>query len=212
MRIQHWSHRLALIGVPLGWLMLAVQFVLLIRARDGGLVSGTVAFLSYFTILTNILATTALTVELRSHDREKAFLLRPENATAIAASISLVGIGYNLLLRHLWQPQGLQRLADEWLHVGMPSLFLAYWWVTVPGRPLRARVIVASMAYPVAYFLWALTYGRLSGGYPYPFIDVGELGYVRVLVNAIGMLVVYFAVAFGLVGVARWRSRSGAER
>lgn len=38
------------------------------------------------------------------------------------------------------------------------------------------------------------------GRYPYPFLDVGPLGYSRVLVNAVGLLLGFTLIALMLVG------------
>ena len=46
----------------------------------------------------------------------------------------------------------------------------------------------------------ALVRGALIGRYPYPFIDVGALGYGRVLVNSVGVLLGFILIALILVG------------
>ena len=42
--------------------------------------------------------------------------------------------------------------------------------------------------------------------YPYPFIDPGEIGYIRALGNALGVLLGFIAVALLLVAVGRLKS------
>jgi uncharacterized membrane protein len=50
----------------------------------------------------------------------------------------------------------------------------------------------------------------VNGWYPYPFVDVHALGYLRVLGNAIGVLLVFIAMGLLLVGLGRWQVRRAA--
>jgi hypothetical protein len=49
--------------------------------------------------------------------------------------------------------------------------------------------------------------GSATGFYPYPFINVENLGYFQVLTNAIGLLAGYFVVAGWLHALDRIRPR-----
>lgn len=142
------------------------------------------------------------------------FFSRPTLQTGIAASIAVVGIGYTLLLQHLWDPKGLQLVADVLLHHAMPVLFLVYWWLAVPKGNLRCANISHWMLYPIVYLLFAMIRGALSGAYPYPFINASELGYLRALGNAVGILLGFVAMALLLVAVGRLKAtaRSAAQK
>jgi hypothetical protein len=55
----------------------------------------------------------------------------------------------------------------------------------------------------VGYAALSLLHGAVTGFYPYPFLEVGQLGYERVLLN-MGVLMAAFAVlGLILVGVDR---------
>lgn len=194
----------AAIAALIGWGALILQLYLLLRltvAEGRGLSGGIVAYLGFFTILTNILAALALSAPLVVPDSSLGrFFSRPGVNTAVAAAMALVGVAYSLLLRHTWNPQGWQLVADEALHDVMPVLFLIYWWFAVPKRAVRWTDIPRWCVYPVGYLLYVLVRGALIGRYPYPFIDVGGLGYGRVLVNAVGLLLGFTLVALILVG------------
>ena len=127
--------------------------------------------------------------------------------SGIAVSIALVGLAYSLLLRHLWQPEGWQFIADELLHDVMPVLFIGYWWFCVPKGSLRLRHIGLWMLYPLVYFGYILLRGNLLAAYPYPFIDVATLGYPQVLINAGGILAGFIGIALGVVGLDWWLGR-----
>jgi hypothetical protein len=57
--------------------------------------------------------------------------------------------------------------------------------------------------YPTVYLFYALIRGALFGLYPYPFIDVGQLGYARVFLNAGGMLIAFIGISTVLVTLDR---------
>jgi len=113
----------------------------------------------------------------------------------------LVSLAYNLLLRHLWQPEGFQFIADELLHDVMPLLFVVYWWRCVPKGTLQCKHIGLWVLYPLVYFAYVLLRGDLLGQYQYPFFDVGTLGYPQVFVNAGGILVGFVLIALAVVGL-----------
>ncbi|WLH69531.1 Pr6Pr family membrane protein [Pseudomonas sp. FP2309] len=188
-----------------GWIGLAIQQYLIFYSRwstGASLLGGLINFFSFFTVLTNTLAVVVLSYAVVNRDgRAKRFFLAPAVSSGITVSILVVSLAYSLLLRHLWQPEGFQFIADELLHDVMPLLFLIYWWRCVPKGTLRLRHIGAWVIYPLVYFAYALLRGDLLGQYQYPFIDVGTLGYPQVFVNAGGILAGFVLIALVLVGL-----------
>lgn len=201
------SRRLAVAGSAAGGFALVLQLLLTVqrtRSLGGSVLGGVWIYLDYFTILTNALAAAALLVAARG--RDGSVLLRAHSVTAIAACMLIVGLVYNLLLRSLWQPTGWQRLADELLHVAMPLLFLAYWWLATTRATLRWRALLPWLLYPLGYLAYALARGMADGRYPYPFLDVGALGLPHVMANAAGVALAFVVVGAALAGVQRWRA------
>ncbi len=193
-----------------GWAGLAIQQYLILYSRwstGASLMGGLINFFSFFTVLTNTLAVVVLSYAWVQRDSAaKRFFLAPVVSSGIAVSIVVVSLAYNLLLRHLWQPEGFQFIADELLHDVMPLLFALYWWRCVPKGSLRFKHIGLWAIYPVVYFAYALLRGDLLGQYQYPFIDVGTLGYPQVFVNAGGILAGFVLVALAAVGLDKLRS------
>ena len=190
-----------------GWVGLAIQQYLIFHSRwetGASLLGGLINFFSFFTVLTNTLAAVVLSYAWVKRDcAAKRFFLTPSVSSGIAVSIVVVGLAYNLLLRHLWQPEGFQFIADELLHDVMPLLFVVYWWRCVPKGHLRLKHIGVWVIYPLVYFAYALLRGDLLGQYQYPFIDVGTLGYPQVFMNAGGILAGFVLVALAVVGLDR---------
>ena len=199
----------------LGWFGLTVQLYLILLARwqdDASLLGGLVNFFGFFTVLSNILVATVLTSD--AFGRESAarrFWQARWVASGVLASILFVGIAYNLLLRHLWQPQGWQWIADNLLHNVMPLLFALYWWWRVEKGTLRIGHVLAWSVYPLVYFGYALLRGQIIGFYPYPFIDVAALGYGRVVLNALVMFAAFMLLGLAVIGLDRWQGRRLAK-
>lgn len=198
------------VAALLGWFGLAVQLYLILFARwesQASVMGGLVKFFSFFTVLTNILVAVALTCAVTPRDSAgHRFFRSPIVCGGITVSILLVGIAYNLLLRHLWQPEGWQRVADEMLHDIMPLAFLLYWWFFVPKGSLRLTHVLAWTAYPIVYFAYVLLRGDQIGDYMYPFIDVGTIGFTQAFINALGVLAGFVVMGLVLWGVDKLRS------
>ena len=190
-----------------GWTGLAIQQYLIFYSRweaGASLLGGLINFFSFFTVLTNTLVVVVLSYALVNRESAaKRFFLAPTVSSAIATSIVVVSLAYNLLLRHLWSPTGFQFIADELLHDVMPMLFVIYWWRCVPKGTLRFKHIGGWVIYPLVYFGYVLLRGHLLGQYQYPFIDVDSLGYPQVFVNAGGILAGFVGIALAVVGLDR---------
>lgn len=197
------------VAALLGWAGLSIQLYLIFYSRwalGASLLGGLLSFFSYFTVLSNTLVATVLTCALTSRESAaRRWFLQPWVSSGIAVSIAVVGLAYNVLLRHLWHPEGWQWLADELMHDVMPLLFLAWWWLCVPKGTLRLRHIALWVIYPLVYFAYALLRGHLLATYPYPFIDVDTLGYPQVFVNAGGLLAGFVLIALLVIAVDRRR-------
>ena len=176
----------------LAWLGLAIQFYIIITNRTVSIPETIVRYFSYFTILTNIFVALYCTyVLLKPDSRWGKYFSRPNVVPAITVYIAVVGITYNTILRHLWNPHGWEMVGDELTHLVIPVLFLLYWLVFSPKGELKWKDTFPWLIYPLIYFVWVIIFGALSGFYPYYFIDVNELGYSKALLHS-GMLTIGF--------------------
>ncbi len=159
-------------------------------------------FFLFFTILTNLMVAISLTVVLiKPSSPAGRFLSKPSSATAITLYILIVGLVYNIILRRLWQPSGLQLLADELLHVAVPVLFIVYWIFFIEKGSLKWKNCFAWLLYPVAYLFYAMIRGHIEDFYPYPFLDLNKSGYQKVILNCLGLTIVFIAIGFLLIAI-----------
>lgn len=192
----------------LAWAALLLQLFLTLRlsaANGNGMAHGLWQYLAYFTVLTNLLVATVATRGALSADSGLDLPWRGGAVTAIV----LVGLGYHLLLRNVWDPQGAQWLADVSLHYAVPLAALLWWLALPPRRHIAVAAPLRWLLYPAAYALYALVRGAMSGFYPYPFIDVAALGMARVLLNTAVLMLAFVLAAYLLRAWAHWRQDHG---
>jgi hypothetical protein len=185
----------------LGWFALALQYGLVMAGDfNTNAISRTINFFSYFTILTNILAALALSLPLVAPQSAFGeFFSRPTVRTAISAYIIIVMTIVYFVLRHLTNLTGWDLVADVILHYVMPILFVIDWLFFVPKETLKPKDTFGWLAYPIVYLVWTFIHGAYSGFYPYPFLNSGELGIARVLLNEAGLLVIFLILGLALV-------------
>ena len=150
------------------------------------------AYLTNLTVLLVALTFTCIALRLRAWPAR--FFRAPGTASAVTVYIVFVGITYNILLRHLWTPHGYRALLNESLHSLIPLLCAAYWLLFVPRLTLSARDRLAWLVYPLGYLALTFWRGSETDFYPYPFIDVGQLGYAHVLVNSALLLAAFMVL------------------
>ena len=195
---------LLVILATLGWFAVISQFYLIQLNSKESFLSTTVNFLSFFTILTNTLVAACVTSLLAN---SKNLFTREKVIAAIAVYISIVGLVYNLVLRSIWDPQGLQRVTDELLHTIIPLLFIICWIVFVSKKDLQWKDAIAWLAYPLVYSIYTLIHGAISNWYPYPFIDPNNVGWAGVAVNSVYVLLAFLSVSLIFIGLAKFTSR-----
>ncbi|MEO7206553.1 MAG: Pr6Pr family membrane protein [Steroidobacteraceae bacterium] len=198
----------------LAWLGVLLQLYLSLHSaleNGKGVVGGIVSYFGYFTILTNCLVCICLTMPLIAPASSSGrFFARSDVTAGVATSIVFVGLAYHLLLRNVWNPRGLNLVANDILHYITPILFLAYWWFYFPKGALRWSYPFVWGLYPGAYLIYALARGSIIGSYPYGFIDPSAIGYQRTMINAVGLLVAFFVIGLILTALGRIQRRASA--
>ncbi len=173
-----------------GWFAVIAQYVLMLNNNTNTVGEATIRFFSYFTILTNIIVATYFTALLLG-----ARIVRTKGLlSAITVYIVIVGLVYQVALRHVWNPQGLQKLVDELLHSVIPLGALIYWSFFEKKGLGYAQTFPWSI-YPLAYLVFSLVRGSSSGFYPYPFINVTEIGMQQTLINALIILALFMIIS-----------------
>jgi hypothetical protein len=181
------------------WAGIALQFWASFTFRHYDLMLTLWTLARFFTIISNLaLAVTMTAVALGK--RVSALVLG-----GLTLAIMLVGIVYGTLLSGLHPLSGLPLIANYLLHDVSPIAMAAYWLLFVPRGRLNWRAPWWWVIFPLAYFLYALARGQIDRRYPYPFMDVGKLGWPQVALNAAGIAFAFILAGFALVLIDRWR-------
>ena len=168
---------------------------------------GLAIYLGYFTVLTNLLVAVAVSLPLLAPASAwGGFFAQPMAIGWVTASISFVGVAYFTLLRHVWNPQGLQLLADVLTHYVIPLSVVSFSLTQLRRMQLRWTAPLWWSLYPVGYFIYILVRGLFIGRYPYHFIDASRLGYALTLRNAVGLWLAFLAISYLLMWL--WRRLS----
>ena len=141
----------------------------------------------FFTILTNLAVAAHMLAVTRG------WQIGASRAAGLLVAIVVVFLIYHAVLARLWQPQGLAWWANQGLHTAVPLATFG-WWLAFAPKDVTLRDLPEWLIYPAAYSLYALIRGFSTGFWPYPFLDVGQLGLAQVSLNIAGLIVVYILV------------------
>ncbi|MEO5947891.1 MAG: Pr6Pr family membrane protein, partial [Chitinophagaceae bacterium] len=131
------------------------------------------------------------------------FFSKPTTQSAIGLYIVIVGIVYSVALRKIWNPEGLQLIADRLLHDLIPLLYLIYWLLFTPKKVLQWKHIGSWVIFPAIYLIYSLARGAVVNWYPYYFINAQELGYGKVAITALLVLAAFILLGLLLVFINR---------
>ena len=149
---------------------------------------------AFFTIQSNVLVgITSLLLALNPNRRSTAF--------AVFRLIGLVAITVTFLVFHvvlsgLLDLDTWEQVGNQLVHTVVPGLAIAGWVMFGPRGRTSPTVVRWTVAFPLLYVLFTAVRGPLaSNWYPYPFADVHALGYFRVAVNALWIMLLFLALA-----------------
>lgn len=186
---KKWS--LFLAGIA--WVAVLTQYFLMVENRVASVGETTIRFFSFFTIL---LVAIYFTWWILLYKKENPSILNKLGTlTALTVYITIVGLVYQILLRPIWEPTGIQLVVDELLHSVIPVAVIVCWYLFEDKSLVSYRQIPQWLIYPLIYLAYILVRGNGSGFYPYPFVDVGSLGLSKVLINAMGLMVLFVGIS-----------------
>jgi hypothetical protein len=180
------------------WAGLAIQFAATYGAHHD-LAEAVWILLRFFTITTNLLVAVSMTWVAIGRK------VSAEVLGGLTLAILLVGIIYWLLLHGLHPLSGPALVANVLLHDASPILMGLWWLFFAPRAKLRWNAPIWWAAYPLAYLAYVLARGQMDGRYPYPFLDVGRLGWLQTALNVGGIALGFILAGFALVWIDSWR-------
>ena len=192
------------INVLIGWLALLLQLHITIRDSLLPLFQTLGKYFSYFTILSNMMAAFAFSYLLFQPKSDwGVFFNRNRVFAAITVYMVVVAGIYNIVLRPITNPTGMAKLINEVMHVIMPLTTLIYWLSFIKKDVLEWKLIWCWLTYPFLYICLILISGNFSQHYPYPFVNVINLGYQQVGLNSIAVALLFAVLSLLMIGLSK---------
>jgi len=188
----------------IAWVVLSLRFIdMLIIGEYSSITETLFVYLGYFTVWANVLIALAFTAPLLNPDRKLAdFFMRPAVRAALATYILMVSVVYHMLIVPYWNPQGFTWLTATGLNTVMPILYIIDWLFFAEKRPIFYKHLPYWLIFPAVYGVTSIIRGLLTNVYPYPFLNVAELGIGDVLFNMFGLVAVFAVVGPIFIKVA----------
>ena len=163
-------------------------------------------YYSFFTVLSNLmLAFSCLWLTFNPNCSRFFFKVIRLNGLV---GVIITAIVYNLILRGIHKPPNtLLQFANESLHVILPVVGILSWLIWGPFRRIHFNVIVGSFLSMLIYGIYIFIRGYFTHQYPYPFINVVNVGYVKAFYSAGLVFILFFCLAFLLWGIDCFRRR-----
>lgn len=98
-------------------------------------------------------------------------------------------------------------IGNQLLHTVVPLLAVLDWLLFDQRGRFRWRYALYWLAFPLGYLAFALIRGLVVDKYPYPFINVDELGYDGVSVSALAFAVAFWVLGLLFVAIDRFGGR-----
>jgi hypothetical protein len=207
LREDRGAKRIAGVLAVIAWSGVVIQFFALLynmRNQPHPILESADWFISFFTNLTNtLLAVVLTTMALDAGGSRWKQRIAPSLAAASVVYIIVVGVIYFVLLRPKHGPSGLGMVADVIMHYVMPIGYPIFWMRFVRKCELKYAWSWYWIVYPLGYAALTEVRGGFTGWYPYGFLDAGRLGYPLVLVNAVGLTMLFELLGVAVVWVDR---------
>jgi hypothetical protein len=191
------------IAAFIAWFAVVAQYVLMLENRVAPVLETTIRFFSFFTILSNTLVACYFSGLLTKKLPWSRWVCKKGVLTAITVYILVVGLVYQLVLRRIWQPEGLQLLVDELLHSVIPLYVLLFWFWKERAEQLPWKYMLTGLIYPFTYLFFILIRGSAANFYPYPFLDLNQLPWQSVLSNIAALIILFVFLFFSFISLSR---------
>lgn len=156
--------------------------------------------LSFFTVESNVLSG-IVSAQLARHPHRDGRWWRAVRLAALLGII-VTGVVYTVVLAPVHDPlPGAETFVNVVFHYVIPLAMVAGWLAFGPRPRCDTRTLLWSLSFPVLWLAYTLVRGAIWGWYPYPFVDVPAMGYARVALSCLAVVVLFAVVAL-LVGVA----------
>lgn len=164
---------------------------------------------AFFTIQSNVIVG-ATTLLLAINPSRSSAVLRVFRMMGLVG-ITVTFVVFHVALSHLLDLETWAEAANQLQHTVVPVLAVGGWLAFGPRGLTSARVAKLSVLFPAFYMAFVMIRGAFDGFYPYPFANVTNLGYLKVVINGLWVAVLFVALAAGATALDRRLAVARAE-
>jgi hypothetical protein len=173
-------------------LILLGQNILDSSSVTSGLPEQVRRYFSYFTIQSNLLVAIAMFMVITG--RTGTQLFRALRLTSLIG-ITVTGVVAAVALPPSPNYTTANLICDRLLHIVVPLLTFIGWIAFGPRGFVTRSDLLPSLIWPVAWLVATLGLAPITHWYPYPFLNADAIGWGRVLINCLGIAVLFLALA-----------------
>ncbi|MFN8145858.1 MAG: Pr6Pr family membrane protein [Candidatus Nanopelagicales bacterium] len=160
--------------------------------------------LSFFTIQSNILVLIVAATLVADPERDGR-IWRVLRLDALLG-ITITGLVFDLVLIHYVHPSGWQLVATIGFHYIAPWATLLGWLLFGPRPRIDRTTFAWAFLWPVAWIAYTFVRGAIVDWYPYPFLDVQEIGYGAAIRNTLVIVVLALVLMLIFMRIDRVRT------
>lgn len=161
---------------------------------------GAIRLFKYFTMLSNVIAVVYFWLVYNNRTQLK-YPWFDRLLGGIVIYLTITFAIYAILLEATYQVQGLDLIGNITLHYINPILVVGYLLIYRKDFTFTYKDIGLWIMFPVAYLIFMVVHGLITGDYLYPFFQVSEVGVVG-LISMIGILLgIFFLLSIAIVKI-----------
>ena len=167
-----------------------------------------VHYFTYFTILSNIIATVVFLVGAARWRAPRSATLDLVRGGSVVY-MTITGVVFAVLLSGTNVDTAI-KWVNSVVHEVMPMAVLVDWLIDPPAERLTLRQGALWLIFPIVWTTYEIVRGAITGKYHYPFTNPANGGYGTVLVTSVAILVLMLVVCAVVVWLGNLRRPSHA--
>lgn len=166
-------------------------------------------FFSFFTIWSNIMVG-IVAATLAVNPNRDGRIWRVLQLDALLC-ITVTGVVVLVVLRSLQDLSGQNAVTDHLVHDAVPLAAVIGWLLFGPRPRVDRATVLGALVIPLVWIAFTLVRGEIVDWYPYPFVDVIEIGYGRALINVSVIAVLFLLLGAAASAIERWLKPTSRE-
>lgn len=172
----------------------AVIYEIIKLLGEGGFDGG--AYFSQYTTQTNLFASALLLMSAVFLSKNRTSRILEYLRGASTVYLVTTGIAFGLLLTKYITNVTDIPWSNFTLHYIMPAAIIIDWFLDQPKAVIYFKKALTWMIYPIAYIIYTMVRGAVTGVYTYPFLNPDNSSLAKIGATIAGLLLMVLALAY----------------